>query len=419
MPHSPHPFTVAFLATTVFSLLFVAPAHATFWVGNDDGEFDVGSPGYPLHVGVQETFYSPMTWSSSPPNNLITLQYNPDLATSVCCQWFAQWFQTAIWSNPSGCGGFSIQVYATSPPSANPVWRADQGFTCSSSSGFLAKNATWTIQEDMRSQTDRTIVDVYFSVSTTTTSSSFTLFDGSSPHWLWERSNICWCGTNGGSATFSSAYGLSTTYSDLNVNAINPPDLVSTGESSNMPYSNFYHLIDNQHLLQSFGWCNCGGIPGGGGSVAEGSLITMANGTKTPVQNIDIGDRVIVYNVPTGYQTVATVYRVATVTANSTLTIHTTAGGSPFRADANPHMKLWVLASSGPFEKPITTIQPGDQIYKYDIRSWVKVTDVTITNGGLHTMYDLLTTPNFTSNGLILEYIANGYPDCPPTGCKA
>lgn len=157
---------------------------------------------------------------------------------------------------------------------------------------------------------------------------------------------------------------------------------------------------------------------GGGGSVPSGSLITLANGAKSPVQDIRIGDRVIVYNVPTGYQTTATVYQIRTVFVNNTLTIHTTADRSPFRADANPFMKLWVLTPNGPVEKPITTIRRDDQIYNYDIRTWVSVTDVTITYGGTHTMYDLMTSPNFTSNGLILEYIANGYPDCPPQGCK-
>lgn len=153
-------------------------------------------------------------------------------------------------------------------------------------------------------------------------------------------------------------------------------------------------------------------VGGGSGSVASGTLITMADGTRVPVQNVRVGDRVIVYNVPTGYQTTATVDRVVTHTVNNTLTFHTTAGGNPFRADANPNMKLWVLTPSGPVEKPITTVQPGDQIYSYDLGHWVRVTDVTITNGGHHTMYDLLTNPNFTSNGLILEYVANGYPDC-------
>jgi hypothetical protein len=391
-------------------LLLVSPAHADSWVGNDDGEFDVGSPGYPLHVGLKETFSSPMAWSSSPPNNFVSMQYNPDYWTSFWGQWGGQWFQTGIVSDASGCGSFSIQVYSLTY-GGSLVWRADQGFgVCSP--GYLAKGATWTIQEDMKSSHDRTIVDVYFSVSTPTTSSSYTLYPGS-PNWIWEKSNLCWCGTDFGSTTFATALGFSTAYSDLNVNSVVPPLTTATGENSNMYYSDFSWL-DNQHMIQTFYLCCAGG---GGGSVASGSLITMASGSKIPVQNVRVGDRVIVYNVPTGYQTVATVYGISRVSVNNTLTIHTSAGGAPFRADANPDMKLWVLTPFGSVEKPITAMQQGDQIYNYDIKSWVQVTDVTITYGGLHTMYDLLTIPNFSSNGLILEYIANGYPDC-PTYCK-
>jgi hypothetical protein len=150
--------------------------------------------------------------------------------------------------------------------------------------------------------------------------------------------------------------------------------------------------------------------------VARGSLVTMADGSRVPIQDVHIGDSVVVYNVPTGYQTDAIVTQVVTHTVNNTLTIHTSAGGTPFRADANPAMKLWVLTPYGPVEKPITLIQPGDQIYNYDLGHWVSVTDVTITYGGHHTVYDLITNPDF-SNGRILEYIANGYLDC-PRACK-
>src|SRR6266849_295678 len=108
------------------------------------------------------------------------MQYNPDQATSFCCQWGAQWFQTAIISNPNGCGSFTIQVYSLTSNSL--VWRADQIFgPCSK--GYLAQGATWTIQEDMKSSSDRTIVDVYFSVQSPTTSYSYTLYPGSS-HWV-------------------------------------------------------------------------------------------------------------------------------------------------------------------------------------------------------------------------------------------
>jgi hypothetical protein len=156
---------------------------------------------------------------------------------------------------------------------------------------------------------------------------------------------------------------------------------------------------------------------GGGGSVAFGTLITLANGTAIPVQDIQIGNQVIVYNVPTAYQTIGIVDQILVTLNNSTITLHTTAG-LPFRADANPYMRLWVLTNAGPTQIPITLIKPGDQIYNYDLQTWVNVTKVTVSYGGEHVMYDLITDPNHTSTGQILEYIANGYPDCPANGCK-
>jgi hypothetical protein len=42
------------LGLAVFSLLLVAPVHATAWVGNDDGEWQTSS--IPSYVYVQDTF---------------------------------------------------------------------------------------------------------------------------------------------------------------------------------------------------------------------------------------------------------------------------------------------------------------------------------------------------------------------------
>jgi hypothetical protein len=155
---------------------------------------------------------------------------------------------------------------------------------------------------------------------------------------------------------------------------------------------------------------------GSDGSVASGSLITMGNGSKKPVQDVSVGDIIEVYDVRTMYQTSATVNYIRTITSDSLLTIHTSMG-LPFRADANPMLKLHVLSSGVLSMKPITEIAPGDRIFNYDLNVWVVVTDVTIANGGQHTMYDLFTDPGgftlSTTGSLVLEYIANGYPDCP------
>ncbi len=226
--------------------------------------------------------------------------------------------------------------------------------------------------------------------------------------------------------------GVRTAYSYDSLDRVSSITHGNTGTSDSYTYDRDGNLLELQSQNATMGYTydsrnrvteecyyvnnpfsGCPYSPGGGGSgsVAEGTLITLANGTQVPVQDITPGNKVIAYNAPTEYQTVATVSQIRRVTTNSTLTIHTTAG-LPFRADANPLMKLWILTGTGTVEKPITLIQPGDKIYNYDVGSWVSVSGVTITYGGQHTMYDLTITPSFTSTGLLLEYIANGYPDC-------
>ena len=152
------------------------------------------------------------------------------------------------------------------------------------------------------------------------------------------------------------------------------------------------------------------GVVAKGGSVAYGTLISMADGSKTPVQNLHAGDLIVVYNVLTGYQTTATIKRLDVVETNTTITLHTSVG-LPLRADKNPKMTLWVMTSNGPVEKQIALIRPGDQIYNYDLHRWVAVTSVTLAAGGNHVLYDPIYTPTETTNALLLEFIANGYPD--------
>ncbi len=170
-------------------------------------------------------------------------------------------------------------------------------------------------------------------------------------------------------------------------------------------------IVHNAAVTVSVSYNYCVG-GGGNGSVSYGTLITKDDGSKIPVQNIFPGTQVIIYDVPSNHETVATVTLVETVVTESLLTIHTS-DGLPFRADANPRMVLWVLGTDGPVRKPITLIQPGDQIYNFDIGRWVSVTKVTVSFGGQHLMYDLA-----TDQTVLGEYIANGYPDCSARGCK-
>jgi hypothetical protein len=148
---------------------------------------------------------------------------------------------------------------------------------------------------------------------------------------------------------------------------------------------------------------------GGGGSVAAGTLITMADGSQKTVQNVAVGDPVILYDVYTGHQTTATITQIGVVTVYSKLTIYTD-GGLPFRTDANPLFRLHVMVNGRIVLLPVTQIQPGDELFSYDKMAWVPVTGVTISYDGPHTVYDLTPSP-------LGDFIANGYADCPKRGC--
>jgi len=149
-------------------------------------------------------------------------------------------------------------------------------------------------------------------------------------------------------------------------------------------------------------------LPAGGGSVAYGSLITLANGVRVPVQNVRAGDTVLLVDVHTGHETKAMVNQIVATNVDTLLIIHTTYG-EPLRIDANPLLWIHVQSSTGEIGwMRATEIVPGDRLYNVYSGGWVAVTQVSLASGGQHLMFDLSTTP-------FGDYLANGYADCP---CK-
>lgn len=171
-----------------------------------------------------------------------------------------------------------------------------------------------------------------------------------------------------------------------------------------MPNYEYYNAPIN-HSTSTTVTVSSGGGGGGGGSVAAGTLITMADGSKKPVQDVVAGDQVILYNVYTGHQTIATITQVQVVTVYSQLTIYTD-GGLPFRTDANPQFRLHVMVNGQIVFMPVTQIQSGDLLFNYDKMAWVPVTKVNASYNGPHIVYDLTDSP-------LGDFIANGYADCP------
>jgi hypothetical protein len=145
---------------------------------------------------------------------------------------------------------------------------------------------------------------------------------------------------------------------------------------------------------------SCGG--GGGGSLASGTLITMAGRGQIPVQNINVGDKLMGYDTSTGQYTISTVTSIKIVITTTLLVIHT-ATGTPLRTDASPTEIFWTRLQNGTaLWLPVTQLTSGDDLWTQN--GWVPVLSITYVSTGQHTMYDITaTTP----------YFANGYLDPP------
>lgn len=138
---------------------------------------------------------------------------------------------------------------------------------------------------------------------------------------------------------------------------------------------------------------------GGGGSVARGTLITMADGSLVPVQNVVAGDQMLGYDPKTEQFTVSTVTAIWTMTTDNMLVIHT-GQGAPFRTDANPHQTLYVKTTDGFLGwLPVTQIKVGDGLFTPD--GWTNVIAIDYMQSGHYMMYDMIaTTPYFASGYL-------------------
>ncbi|TMI22676.1 matrixin family metalloprotease [Candidatus Bathyarchaeota archaeon] len=141
---------------------------------------------------------------------------------------------------------------------------------------------------------------------------------------------------------------------------------------------------------------------GGAGSLVHGTLITMADGTRVPVQNIRVGDKMLGYETTYGSYTISTVTRVTVVPATNMLVIHTD-GGIPLRVDASTTENLWTKPSSGAaLWLPVTQLRVGDSLLTQ--QGWRAVTRIEVILEGNHVMYDISATQ---------PYFANGYLDPP------
>jgi hypothetical protein len=125
----------------------------------------------------------------------------------------------------------------------------------------------------------------------------------------------------------------------------------------------------------------------------------MADGSQVPVQNINVGDKMMGYDTSTGQYTISTVTSVKVVDTSTLLVIHTSTR-TPFRTDASPTEVLWTMLQNGTaLWLPVTQLNAGDDLWTQN--GWVPVLSITYVSTGLHTMYDITATTPYFANGYL------------------
>ena len=141
-----------------------------------------------------------------------------------------------------------------------------------------------------------------------------------------------------------------------------------------------------------------------GGSVGAGTLITLADRTQTPVQNLRVGLQLLSYDMTRHEYAITTITRFETVVTYNQMVISTSTG-KPLIVDQNPAQKLYAQLPDGTVSLvSVTDLQVGYKLFQPLSLTWISITNIQYQNSGIHTMYDVYTT----APG---NYIANGYLD--------
>ncbi len=142
---------------------------------------------------------------------------------------------------------------------------------------------------------------------------------------------------------------------------------------------------------------------GGGGSVAAGTLIMLADGSQIAAQNLKVGMQLLSYDMSTHQFVNATITRYFSVVTNNQMEISTSTG-KPLIVDQNPAQKLYVQLSDGTVTlTSVTQLSVGNKLLDPLSDEWVPITALHYQDGGTHVMYDIYTTTpgNYIANGIL------------------
>ncbi len=138
----------------------------------------------------------------------------------------------------------------------------------------------------------------------------------------------------------------------------------------------------------------------GGGCALSGTLITLANGTQIPVQDLSPGDAVLSYNITSGQ------FFTTIVTSNNALQVGQVVdinNGALYASGLNDQ-PLYVQLSNGTQKwVDLGQLQVGMKLYNPVSETWIPITSLATSNGSF-TVYDIRVTgaPNN-------DYVGNGF----------
>jgi hypothetical protein len=142
---------------------------------------------------------------------------------------------------------------------------------------------------------------------------------------------------------------------------------------------------------------------GGGGSVAAGTLITLADHSQLAAQSLKVGMQVLSYDMLTHQYVTTTITRYFSVVTTNQMEIHVL-NGKPLVVDQNPAQKLYVQLSDGTITLvSVTELQVGYKLFNALSQEWVPITALHYQNDGQHVMYDIYTSApgNYIANGIL------------------
>ena len=141
-----------------------------------------------------------------------------------------------------------------------------------------------------------------------------------------------------------------------------------------------------------------------GGSVAADTIITLANRSEIPVQNLKEGMQLLSFDTQHHTYVNTTITRFEIVKVDNLMTISTETG-RPLVVDQNPAQKIYVMLPDGSQTTlPVTELKTGYRLFEALSQKWVLVTKIDYQSGGSWNMYDIYNTDPG-------NYIANGYLD--------